>query len=342
MFGITRFILAISVLIFHLSEYSKVIGYYSVQGFFILSGYLMTLVMRERYFYTIKGTSTFILKRISRIIPNYFISLFICFLIILFDPLTSAMCHPSLLFPNDISQWLSNFFLFGQGSASKLIPPGWSLLTEFIYYILISIILSKYNLGILFWFFLSLVYTIYLNIETDRIFWLRELYFSPLASSLPFSLGAVLYLLNLKFHFFKRMVQNNLCILIPNIILIMMFILTSMTISPQEVFLDFKISYYLNFIFISFIILFLANIRDFNNKLTNLDSLLGSTSYPLYLLHWPIFALINSIFWRLSLPNHSVILIISTCFVIIILSFLLLNPLENLIKRKLNLIIFEK
>lgn len=149
MFGFTRFILAISVLIFHLSEYSKVIGYYSVQGFFILSGYLMTFVMRERYLYTIKGTSIFILKRISRIFPNYLISCIICILIILFDPLTSVMCHPLLFLPNDSSQWLSNIFLFGYGSASKLIPPGWSLLTEFIYYILISIILSKYNKVIL-------------------------------------------------------------------------------------------------------------------------------------------------------------------------------------------------
>jgi len=71
MFGTTRFILAISVVVFHLTNYSSVIGFYSVQGFFILSGYLMTSVMRSKYKYNIKGITVFITKRIVRIFPAY-------------------------------------------------------------------------------------------------------------------------------------------------------------------------------------------------------------------------------------------------------------------------------
>lgn len=171
---------------------------------------------------------------------------------------------------------------------------------------------------------------------------MKELYFSPLSSSLPFSVGAVLYLVKVKINYFNETIQNTLSILIPNIILVMIFVFTSMTINPQESFQDFKISYYLSIIYISIIIMFLSKIKYSDNMIANIDSILGSTSYPLYLLHWPIFSFLNSLFWRLSIPNHTIILIASTCFVIIMICILLLNPLEYIIKRKLDLIISEK
>ena len=52
--GIYRFLLALNVVIFHLLDVPA-IGPFAVFSFFVLSGFLMTLIMKETYGYSLSG-----------------------------------------------------------------------------------------------------------------------------------------------------------------------------------------------------------------------------------------------------------------------------------------------
>lgn len=294
----------------------------------------MTSVMRSKYKYNIKGITVFITKRIVRIFPAYWFGILISLMIIALDPITSQMCHPFLTFPNDFSQWISNIFLFGQTSSSKLIPPGWSLLTEFFYYILISLYLTKYNILIFLWFFLSIFSTLYLNFYTDDNNWIQNLYFNPLSSSLSFSISALIYVITKKFDFLLSIFQGTYSYFILNTSIITFFLISTTLFNPQDNLKDFKVSYYINMTLLAFIISFLSNTRTSNFFLTKTDSLLGELSYPLYLLHWPIYSAVRSFFWRLSLPNYDMLILLVVIFSIIIISILIIIPFERYIKFK--------
>ena len=342
MFGTTRFILAVSVVVFHLTNYSSVIGFYSVQGFFILSGYLMTSVMRNKYKYNITGITVFIIKRIVRIYPAYWFSILISLIVITLDPITSQMCHPFLTFPNDFSQWISNIFLFGKTSSSKLIPPGWSLLTEFFYYILISLYLTKYNTLISLWFLFSIFTTFYLNFYTDDNNWIEYLYFDPLSSSLSFSIGALIFVIAKKINILYNIFQGTYSVIILNMIIITFFFISTTLFNPHCNLKEFKVSYYINMTLIALIILILSNTTTTNLIFKKTDSFLGELSYPLYLLHWPIYSAIQSLFWRLSLPNYDIVILLVVILSIIIISVFSIIPFERYIKFKFETKFFEK
>ena len=180
-------------------------------------------------------------------------------MIIALDPITSQMCHPFLTIPNDFSQWISNIFLFGETSSSKLIPPGWSLLTEFFYYILISLYVTKYNILILLWFLFSIFLTFYLNLYTDDNNWIKYLYFDPLSSSLSFSIGALIFVITKKINFLVNIFQGNYSFIILNVIIITFFFISSTLSNPQCNLKEFKVYYYINMTLLSFIILILSN-----------------------------------------------------------------------------------
>jgi peptidoglycan/LPS O-acetylase OafA/YrhL len=68
LFGIFRFTLALNVMIFHVMAI-KVIGPYAVYSFFILSGFLMTTIMKNTYGYTVSGFKSYAYNRLLRIFP---------------------------------------------------------------------------------------------------------------------------------------------------------------------------------------------------------------------------------------------------------------------------------
>lgn len=73
MFGTYRTLLAVMVIFLHLGG-MPVIGGYAVFGFYILSGYLMTLIMHKNYGYTRDGVARYAINRFLRIYPIYWVS----------------------------------------------------------------------------------------------------------------------------------------------------------------------------------------------------------------------------------------------------------------------------
>lgn len=74
-FGTWRFFLACLVVLSHLWA-GMIDGYaaYAVWGFFVLSGYLMTYVLKNKYGFNVKGLTAYAYNRFLRIMPSYWIA----------------------------------------------------------------------------------------------------------------------------------------------------------------------------------------------------------------------------------------------------------------------------
>ena len=74
MFGVYRAFLALMVVALHLGGL-PVVGAYAVFGFYVLSGYLMTLIMQDRYGYTASGRSAYAVNRFLLVVVQIYGSL---------------------------------------------------------------------------------------------------------------------------------------------------------------------------------------------------------------------------------------------------------------------------
>jgi peptidoglycan/LPS O-acetylase OafA/YrhL len=110
--GTWRFFLAFLVAISHL--WAGMIdgpAAYAVWGFFVLSGYLMTLVLTTRYGNTIGGLRQFAFNRLLRIYPSFLAAGALGIATILglgclgIDP---SGLNPQFMLPQGIGEWLSN------------------------------------------------------------------------------------------------------------------------------------------------------------------------------------------------------------------------------------------
>ena len=72
MFGLLRTTFALMVMIYHLFFVGFLsLGTYPVFGFYIISGYLMTVIMHNNYGYTWVGRYSFAVNRFLRLYPQY-------------------------------------------------------------------------------------------------------------------------------------------------------------------------------------------------------------------------------------------------------------------------------
>ncbi len=191
--GTVRFLLALAVAAFHLALIPN-IGHMAVHAFFVLSGYLMTLVMQSSYTYTRAGFGRFWLNRVLRLYPMYLIMLGLMAVLLMgLGSDAGQRFESSLRLPATPAEWIQNLSFiywnaFPAWSPSKLLPPSWALTMEMVYYLLISVGLSRTRRLTWIWFGLSLVWSTGV-IVTDLGF--AYGYYHIASASLPFSIGAL-------------------------------------------------------------------------------------------------------------------------------------------------------
>jgi peptidoglycan/LPS O-acetylase OafA/YrhL len=114
--GTWRFFLAFIVAISHLWV-GMIDGpaAYAVWGFFVLSGYLMTLVLRTKYGTSPSGLRQFAINRLLRIYPSFIVAGALGFITILtlrrlnIDPIG---LNPQFMLPQTKAEWLGNLSMF--------------------------------------------------------------------------------------------------------------------------------------------------------------------------------------------------------------------------------------
>lgn len=113
--GSWRFLLAFFVAISHL--YKDMIGgpaAYSVWGFFVLSGFLMTEILKNKYGFGLNGLKQYGFNRFLRIYPLYYLSLIIgiltLYLLAKYN-IEPKILNPQFYYPESLYSWFVNISL---------------------------------------------------------------------------------------------------------------------------------------------------------------------------------------------------------------------------------------
>lgn len=291
MFGLYRYLLAVVVLISHLGDVG-IIGWLGVHGFFILSGYLMTLILHRNYGYHRAGILGFLINRALRLYPIYWCVLVIsCFILMVAGGTGSTTFFSKLTLPNTVGGWAANISLiypqwFPSRMEAVISPPSWTLTVEWLFYILMALGLSRSWKRTSLWIGVALSYSIFTHIAGFGLEWR---YATLAAGALPFAIGAGLFHVETLIEKNRRFIEGNaitswLCgLLTLNGVICILAHAEALTVLTD-------VTFYLNMILNAGLIanLSLKKRPIGQSILQRLDRVAGDLSYPIYLLHLPV------------------------------------------------------
>lgn len=281
------------------------LGGYAVFGFYILSGYLMTLILHTNYGYSLIGVTKYALNRFLRVFPIYWIACLASVTLCLWlGEAFTMQFHSRIFLPdNTLSVFQNVFIIFEQASSPRLTPPAWALTVEIFFYICIGLGISRTKNSTVIWFFISIVYTVVVNVMAFE--W-RYKYFVIPAASLPFATGAMIYHYKDELRFLVNALKNQHALS-----LLFMTVIANYFISRQIGVMN-SYGFYLNFILNSLLVLLLTEHKFMPFVSAKLDKRLGDFSYPIYLIHYQVGLLLlglgvgldrgNPLFALVSLP----------------------------------------
>lgn len=329
--GYFRFILAALVCSNHLWIIGGV-GRYAVFSFYILSGYLMTTVICERYGTSFDGIKRYAINRILRIYPIYLLVFFLAILsIIFFGTKNIHAFDPNLSIPSTIKGWFMNTTLIGLdfNVQERTIPPSWTLSVELFFYVAIPFAIRIGAKFITIWVIASILYHAYfLYIATDSGLDWNSRYGTIYAGSLGFSLGCAARFLPASWLKFKGAIRMSIIALAFSYSVPTYFMLSGYTDEDWR-----YISTYTFYLSIVFSLLFIVN--SINIKQSPFGKMLGELSYPLYLIHIPAgFVLVNIL--NLQLRTFYTFILCFAFSVAIALSLHLIDRKINIIRDKVR------
>jgi peptidoglycan/LPS O-acetylase OafA/YrhL len=148
---IYRFVLAVFVVQAHIpwAWRSGQLSWHAVFSFYVLSGFLMTLILNESYGFGARGFARFWANRFLRLYPAYAVVVAITALhMLLVSPLTQL--YPIIGWPESFYGWVANITMFGMAGPEttlrpviNFIPNAWSLSVELFCYVLLSVYFAK-------------------------------------------------------------------------------------------------------------------------------------------------------------------------------------------------------
>ena len=202
MSNIFRFVLAVFVVIAHLTDGVKFfshLGVFAVFGFYVVSGCLITLILNGSYNFKF---SPFVLNRFIRLFPIYYIVALVSMLTFWVLP-GAGDFHPAWIEKDRLIDYLGNGLIFPfvfYDASYRISPPTWSVAVELINYLLLWLFVARSRKTAVITLSFSLAYhAISLN---SGVHWHR-LYFPFYAAMLPFSLGCCIYFFKNEFERFS-------------------------------------------------------------------------------------------------------------------------------------------
>jgi len=272
--GTWRFFLAFVVAISHL--WAGMIdgpAAYAVWGFFVLSGYLMTLVLSTKYGITPAGLRQFATNRLLRIYPSFIAAgaLGIATILALrplgIDP---AGLNPQFLLPRNVSEWFSNLamvpFVTQQGLP---VPVAAALFVEVWAYALMPLFAGSRGAACL-----GLALAVCANLQFGfgmSTFVLRYCGFAT--GLMPFAAGAVVYHYRDALRRFASPVLSILCWCVHGLYWL------------HDAYWPWTYGLWLSVPLSAWVVLSLAEMKSHPS-----DKIAGDLSYPIYLLHTTVAA----------------------------------------------------
>lgn len=331
----TRFVAAISIVIFHFGKKSYLFNNEVVQSlffnadvcvsyFFILSGFVMMLAYGNKNFIAPKD---YFIHRLARIYPVYIIAILFVVLI----QIRTGNLNFTGLFLNIlmIQAWVS-------GHVLSINPPGWSLSVEILFYICFPVVFNNFFKKteikkiflfiILFWILSQVLFLILFPIYQEDIHLKEFLKYSPIMHFNQFLIG------NLAGFIFINNLKNK-----KGNYDVMILILTVLVFFALKT----PINFHNGLLAILFIplILFISLNTGLITKIFALKIFvfLGEISFGIYILQFPVFSIISaySITKYLHVTDVTLAFFIRLILLIIFaaISYLYIEkPIRNLIK----------
>ncbi len=307
-----RGISIIAVLLFHFDLLNFRYGYLGVDIFFLVSGFILTKIYFDRI-NNFKQLLNFYIKRFKRLFPllSFITILTLLISIIFFLPshliMNAKHAFSAITFASNIIFWGETNY-FDVASHYKPLLHTWSLSLEFQYYICVGI----------FWLFINKIFR--KNLKAIIIILLilivtsisGNFYFSERINfnfyMLPFRgwefgigmLGAFLFKSQKLKSYFATYNFDFIFLILIIFIFIDFFSLNYISLLPQLI-----------ICFIVFCYLIFGSNLSKNNFIKSV-SLIGTASYPIYLVHWPILVIYSySVFREIQEFERLLLLILS-------------------------------
>jgi peptidoglycan/LPS O-acetylase OafA/YrhL len=203
MLDVYRFILALCVVQGHLAgagESAPGLSWQAVFSFYVLSGFLMSLILNQDYGFTAGGLVRFAINRWLRLFPIYYAVIVVTALYIAFvGPLTQldqALTLPSTataIFANLAIVTLTGFNLAHE--MQRLSPTTWSLAIEIFCYFLLAVYFAQSCTRLLFMLIVGIgVAAVQIFIDFDQPdYGFQDHYGVLQAGLIPFALGGLAY-----------------------------------------------------------------------------------------------------------------------------------------------------
>jgi peptidoglycan/LPS O-acetylase OafA/YrhL len=306
--GLLRFILALAVASGHASSffqtdiYPQMPGSHAVQIFYIVSGFLIALILSGKYANTRQGNWIFYSNRAVKIYVPYLTILAVTILVWVVFYSATGNAGPLTIFgsPMSVGAWVyavtTNIFLVGMEWGSMLIErggdllfsafaienppnaikyniiiPAWTLSLELMFYLIAPFILRRHFVAIA-----ALALTSYF-----LRFWAYEHGFRSISTEyrfFPFELSLFLYGA-LSYRFYAFLKERDMFRPALSLSITLACVLTAIVLPkyfrqhPHQMY--------------AVVGILLPALFDFSTR-HHLDKWLGELSYPLYLVHWPI------------------------------------------------------
>ncbi len=323
MFGTLRFVLALLVVVTHVGVWVWP-GVYAVFGFYVISGYLMCLVLNQRYGFGPAGLGGYCLNRFLRIYPPYWVACLLSVaLIALFGEATAATLWPPWRLPETFAYWFQNLSIFAlpSGIENRMVPASWALRVEVFYYLLLGLGLGRGRGIALVWLIVSLGYHVYISsIASD---WGAK-YFPIPAASLPFSMGACIY------HY-----RDVIARYAPNPrgpLAVVAILWTANLVLQSSVSASLGVvRFYTNFVLIAALVALLSLPAARLPRWLALDARLGDVAYPVYLVHMQVALLIGGLGIAPAFRSHT--LLLASLLPVIAVAWLLLRVVDDPVER---------
>lgn len=323
MLGILRFLFAIFVVIAHLTEGIKFFshwGVFAVFGFYLISGYLITLILNEVYKFDFISFSK---NRFLRLFPTYYILGFISLSIIYLSNNASSF-HTAWTINNRFADIAGNLFIFPfsfYDSNFRIIPPTWSIAVELINYFFLWLFIARNKLTAMAVIILSIGYHAW-NLYHGGIW--TERYVPFYAALLPFSMGAYIYFLKNTFRDkFSKLTLRLICLFSLTIFLINLVICGIYSGLGGG---NFDYYFYINFLSVALVVLSIVITKD-NKLLKKIGKSLGDLSYPIFLTHWIIGYIVGQVFLNGQL--RGLLLLACSLPLIVLISYFLSKLVDN-------------
>jgi peptidoglycan/LPS O-acetylase OafA/YrhL len=307
--GAFRLMLAMFVAVSHL--YDKMIhgpAAYAVWGFYLLSGYLMSLILNEKYGFNTNGFIAFFTNRAIRIYPAYLTALILGIFTLHYlniIGISSQQFNPQFKLPQTLIHWLHVFTVLPFIPLGGLpVSTSHALSLEIGMYLLAPLICRNKSSAFL-CFILSVVINFNLGFQSSSF---AQRYATFLPCLLAFSAGSLLY------HFRETLTRIKMPFGSLMAWLLFCFIWLLYPSWPWT------FGLYVSLILSAWVVISLV---DFKSKS---DVLMGDLSYPVYLFHTTIAAIVGTVF---ELKTRSLPYCLAGIVATIIISYLIAFYIEK-------------